>query len=68
MAVETSPVSPMKILLTTEEVADLLGLSPRTVTNWRYLQVGPPHVKHRRRVYYRASDLKAYIEDLPAAA
>lgn len=63
-----STVAPMKILLTTEEVADLLGLSPRTVTNWRYLQVGPPHIKHRRRVYYRAADLETYISELPAVA
>lgn len=58
----------MKPLLTTKDVAEMLDVDPKTVQNWRYLQVGPPYVKHRGRVYYRAADMKAYLAALPLAA
>lgn len=58
----------MKPLLTTNDVAEMLDLNPKTIQNWRYLQVGPPFVKHRGRVYYRAADMKAYLAALPLAA
>ena len=58
----------MKPLLTTADVAAMLDLNPKTVQNWRYLQVGPPYVKHRGRVYYRAVDMKAYLAALPLAS
>ena len=58
----------MKPLLTTNDVAAMLDVSPKTVQNWRYLLVGPPYVKHRGRVYYRAADMKAYLADLPLAS
>ncbi|MFJ7748675.1 helix-turn-helix domain-containing protein [Arthrobacter sp. NPDC097144] len=58
----------MKPLLTTKDVAEMLDVDPKTVQNWRYLQVGPPYVKHRGRVYYRASDMTVYLAALPLAA
>ena len=58
----------MKPLLTTKDVAEMLDVSPKTIQNWRYLEVGPPYVKHRGRVYYRATDMKAYLAALPLAA
>lgn len=58
----------MKPLLTTADVAELLDVAPKTVQNWRYLQEGPPYVRHRGRIYYRAADLQQYINNLPIAA
>jgi DNA-binding transcriptional MerR regulator len=58
----------MKPLLTTAEVAEMFGLSPKTLRNWRCLQVGPPFVKHRGRIYYRSTDLDAYAAALPLAS
>lgn len=58
----------MNPLLKTKDVAEILGLDPKTIQNWRYLQVGPPFVRHRGRVYYRPADVQAYIEALPLAA
>lgn len=58
----------MKPLLTTKDLAAMLDVNPKTVQNWRYLQVGPPFVKHRGRVYYRSADVKAYLAALPLAA
>lgn len=58
----------MKPLMTTKDVAEMLDVNWKTVQNWRYLQVGPPYVKHRGRVYYRATDVKAYLAALPLVA
>lgn len=52
-------------LLTTTEVAEIFGLTEKTLRNWRCLQQGPPWVKHRGRVYYRTADVDAYIAALP---
>lgn len=51
-------------LLKPEEVADILGVKPRTLQDWAQKRKGPPFVqvgtdRNRR---YRRSDLKAYID------
>lgn len=59
----------MERLLTTEEVAELLGVAPGTVENWRYKQEGPRFVKlgYKRHspVRYRPEDVQAFIEAQP---
>lgn len=57
-----------KALLTTNDVAELMDVAPKTVQNWRYLLVGPPYVRHRGRIYYRSADVQAYIDALPLAS
>ena len=49
-------------LLTTEEAARFLRISPQTLSNWRSGASGPPHVKLGKRVAYRRSDLVAWLE------
>ena len=39
-----------------------LNLSPKTLQAWRVSGYGPRFVKLGRRVFYRASDLKNFIE------
>ena len=62
----------MAKLLTTEEVAETLGVAPGTVENWRYKQEGPAYVKlgnkRHSAVRYRDTDLESYIDSLQAAA
>jgi len=45
------------------DAAAILGLSHRTLSQWRWLGVGPPYTKlNGRAVRYRVGDLLAYIE------
>ncbi|MGO2312778.1 MAG: helix-turn-helix transcriptional regulator [Brachybacterium tyrofermentans] len=47
------------------EAANYLGLSPKTLANWRAQGDGPPYVRHGSRggrVSYRLIDLDAYLE------
>ena len=59
----------MEKFLTTAEVADILGVAPGTVENWRYKQEGPAYVKLGTKrsslVRYRLADVLAYIDTLP---
>jgi len=56
-----------KPLLTTQEVADVLGLKPGTVENWRYKEIGPPAVKIGRSIRYRGEAIRDWINNLHAA-
>lgn len=59
----------MKALLTGEEVAVILGVTPGTLRTWRYLAQGPKYVKLSNRwVRYKPEDVQEYIDSLPYAA
>lgn len=46
------------------EVADMLGLSTKTLESWRWRKVGPRYLKIGRLARYRMSDVMAYIQGL----
>ena len=48
--------------MNTTATASLLGLSPSTLSIWRYQGRGPKYLKFGRRVLYRRSDVELYIE------
>lgn len=48
--------------LTTEEAADYLRVSWRTLYRWRAQRVGPAWTKVGQRVVYRRSDLEAWLD------
>lgn len=51
-------------LLTTDQAAELLGTTRRTLEDWRGRGDGPTFVKLRgRMVRYRPADLRAFISD-----
>lgn len=51
-----------QILLTTEEAALYLRLSPHTLTKWRQIDYGPKYISlGNRAVRYRVEDLNDYI-------
>jgi len=53
----------MRRYFSTREVASLLGYSPQTLRNWRYLGIGPRYVRlNRSRVVYEESELLRWIE------
>jgi len=49
-------------LLTTEEVANLTGLSPETLAQWRWLKKELPFLRIGKKcVRYRQSDIDAWL-------
>jgi excisionase family DNA binding protein len=53
---------PADALLTTEEVADITGLSRETLAQWRSQRRGIPYLKVGRAVRYDPADVQAYLE------
>ncbi len=51
------------MLLSTNDAAELLGLAPKTLRNWRVRGFGPPFLRLGSRVKYRESDLQRFLED-----
>lgn len=50
------------ILLTTTEAAEVLRISAITLHRWRKARKGPPFIPMGRKVYYRRTDLEAWIQ------
>ena len=51
-----------KSLLTQEDVAQILGVRPNTLAQWRFQGKGPKWCKLEGSVRYKAMDLDAWIE------
>lgn len=56
---ELKPVS--DLTLTTEEAAPLLGVSPKTLRNWRHLHRGPRYKREGSTIRYRLQDIESYL-------
>lgn len=52
----------MEKLLSTADLAALLGVAPETVRYWRHIATGPPARKVGRYVRYRAVDVEAWLD------
>ncbi|WP_304114543.1 helix-turn-helix domain-containing protein [Mycolicibacterium bacteremicum] len=55
-------MSDLPTLLTSKELAEVLGVSVDTLANERYLNIGVPYIKFGKRVRYRLDDVIAYLE------
>lgn len=56
-------VAALPIMLKTDEVAEMLGVAPRTLEDWRCRGGGPPYVSVSRRcVRYRLRDVETWLE------
>jgi predicted DNA-binding transcriptional regulator AlpA len=52
-----------RILLSSEDVANILGLSPATIRDWRWQRIGPPFLAISARcVRYDQAKLEEWIE------
>ena len=51
----------LPVLLTPEEVADYLNISPRTIEGWRLSKKGPRFVRMGKHVRYRADHLEQWL-------
>jgi hypothetical protein len=57
------PLSNTESAVGSSEAAKILGVSPKTLANWRSLGIGPPFLKYGGRlgpVRYRLADLLAW--------
>jgi len=52
----------MERLMSTEEVAEVLGRPARTLRQWRYLNQGPRYLKVGATVRYRGRDVEAWLK------
>ena len=48
-----------------EELADNLGISPRTLAAWHKARTGPEWIRSGDRIYYTSSSLTAWLSSLP---
>lgn len=48
--------------LTQDEVAFWYGISQSKLEKWRHEKVGPPFIKPDKRVYYRVTDIEAWLD------
>lgn len=56
--------TPTPLLMTEQEAAKLLGLSPRTLQKWRITGNGPVFVRaSARAIRYQRPDLERWVED-----
>lgn len=53
----------MPNLVTTAEAATILTLSPRTLEDWRYKQIGPPCVRLGSAIRYDTAALEKWLEE-----
>ncbi len=50
-------------LLGVEELADLLGVPPRTIYSWKYRGVGPRAVKVGGALKYEPAEVRRYLDE-----
>lgn len=50
-------------LLSLEDVSEWLGVSPRTLYNWRHRGGGPPALRIGRHLRYRREDVQAWVDN-----
>lgn len=55
------------VLLTVQEVAERLRVTPAAVRNWRLTRKGPPSFKICGRVVFREDQLEAWLDAQSAA-
>lgn len=53
------------VLWSPEELADNLGISPRTLAAWRKARTGPAYIKGGGRIYYTSAAVTAWLSKLP---
>lgn len=65
LATPTADMQRDSQLLSSDEAADFLRISRKTLPTWRALGKSPPFRKLGTRVVYTRSDLEAFVKALP---
>lgn len=55
-------------LLSIDDLAEMLQISPQTIYRWRYLGTGPVGVRIGKHVRYRVQDVEAWLDERADAA
>jgi predicted DNA-binding transcriptional regulator AlpA len=50
-------------LLTADEISDVLQVSTKTLTTWRWKRRGPPSIKLGKKVFYLLADFSKWMQD-----
>lgn len=50
-------------LITTDELAEILKVSPRTLDSWAYKGVGPRAIRVGRHRRYRPQDVRRFLDE-----
>jgi len=50
------------VLIAAASVPEYIGLKTQTLARWRHEGFGPQWVRMGRRIFYRSSDLRAWVE------
>ena len=58
---QTEPAEPAGQLLTTDQVAEILGVKPLTLVRWRHSRKGPSFIKVGGSVRYRSADVDQWV-------
>ena len=53
----------MKIFYDAKETAEFLGVTVKTLANWRHEGVGPKFSKPRKKVYYSIDELNEWMKN-----
>lgn len=53
----------MDDLMKQQDLAESLGLTVKTLANWRWKRFGPTPIRISGRVYYRQTDVTAWINE-----
>lgn len=56
-----------EILRTTRQVADQLGVKPKTLANWRSMGIGPRWFRVGGRVMYRQAEIDRWLAECEAS-
>lgn len=51
-----------EVLYSDKETATMLGVVEKTLPMWRHLGRGPTYLKIGRRVFYRPTDIKEWLD------
>jgi len=61
-------INDMSDLLTTDEVAEILGVKPHNLRTWKFRGQGPLWSKIGQTVVYRREDVEAYLNERRSTA
>lgn len=62
-----SPFTPITRHLRTRDAAAFLGITPKTLRNWKAQRVGPPFRKLGTVTLYDADELRAWLDERTTA-
>jgi predicted DNA-binding transcriptional regulator AlpA len=68
MVIESDMRTEIEPPLTSDDVAELLNVSPRTLHRWGRLKKGPPSIKIGRAVFYRRAAVESWLLALETIA